>query len=307
MNERMITVRTGNIRIDKVLAEECGDLTRSYLQKLIADGSVLVNGKSVKSNYKANAGDEVKLIIPEPELLDAKPQDIELAVMYEDEDLIVVDKPQGMVVHPAAGNYDGTLVNALLHHTKGNLSQINGVIRPGIVHRIDKDTSGILVVAKNNESHLALSKQIKDHTVTRKYIAIVHGNIKNDTGTIDAPIGRSRTDRKKMAVTEEQSRKAVTHFKVLERFGNYTFAEFQLETGRTHQIRVHTKYMGNPVLGDPVYGPAKNEFGIKGQMLHAKLLGFIHPATGEYMEFETDMPERFRNILDKLKKVERSY
>lgn len=306
MDERMIIVKTGNIRIDKVLAEECADLTRSYLQKLIVDGKVLVNGKSVKSNYKTNTGDEVKLIIPEPELLDAKPQDIELAIMYEDEDLIVVNKPQGMVVHPAAGNFDGTLVNALLYHTGGNLSEINGVIRPGIVHRIDKDTSGILVVAKNNASHLALSKQIKDHSMTRKYIAIVHGNIKNDTGTIDAPIGRSKTDRKKMTVTSEHSRNAVTHFRVLERFGNYTFAEFRLETGRTHQIRVHTKYMGNPVLGDPVYGPAKNEFGIKGQMLHAKVLGFLHPSTGEYLEFETELPERFRNILDKLKKVERS-
>lgn len=306
MDERMIIVKTGNIRIDKVLAEECADLTRSYLQKLIVDGKVLVNGKSVKSNYKTNTGDEVKLIIPEPELLDAKPQDIKLAIMYEDEDLIVVNKPQGMVVHPAAGNFDGTLVNALLYHTGGNLSEINGVIRPGIVHRIDKDTSGILVVAKNNASHLALSKQIKDHSMTRKYIAIVHGNIKNDTGTIDAPIGRSKTDRKKMTVTSEHSRNAVTHFRVLERFGNYTFAEFRLETGRTHQIRVHTKYMGNPVLGDPVYGPAKNEFGIKGQMLHAKVLGFLHPSTGEYLEFETELPERFRNILDKLKKVERS-
>lgn len=288
-------------RIDTVIALTIDSLTRSAVQKLISDGNVLVNDAPVVKNYKAKSGDIVKVTIPVPVLLNAEPQDISLDIVYEDDDLLVVNKPKGMVVHPAPGNLDGTLVNALMFHCGDSLSGINGVIRPGIVHRIDKDTSGLLIVAKNDFAHLNLAEQIKEHSFTRKYKAVVHGNIKDDEGTIDAPLGRSPKDRKKMAVTDKNSRNAVTHFTVLERFGSYTFVECKLETGRTHQIRVHMAYKGHPVAGDTVYGPKNTPKELLGQCLHAGLIGFIHPRTGEYLEFEAPLPEYFENFLKKLR------
>lgn len=288
-------------RIDTVIALTIDSLTRSAVQKLISDGNVLVNDAPVVKNYKAKSGDVVKVTIPVPVLLNAEPQDISLDIVYEDDDLLVVNKPKGMVVHPAPGNPDGTLVNALMFHCGDSLSGINGVIRPGIVHRIDKDTSGLLIVAKNDFAHLNLAEQIKEHSFTRKYKAVVHGNIKDDEGTIDAPLGRSPKDRKKMAVTDKNSRNAVTHFTVLERFGSYTFVECKLETGRTHQIRVHMAYKGHPVAGDTVYGPKNTPKELLGQCLHAGLIGFIHPRTGEYLEFEAPLPEYFENFLKKLR------
>ncbi|MCQ2460844.1 MAG: RluA family pseudouridine synthase [Clostridia bacterium] len=288
-------------RIDTVIALTIDSLTRSAVQKLISDGNVLVNDAPVVKNYKAKSGDIVKVTIPVPVLLNAEPQDIPLDIVYEDDDLLVVNKPKGMVVHPAPGNLDGTLVNALMFHCGDSLSGINGVIRPGIVHRIDKDTSGLLIVAKNDFAHLNLAEQIKEHSFTRKYKAVVHGNIKDDEGTIDAPLGRSPKDRKKMAVTDKNSRNAVTHFTVLERFGSYTFVECKLETGRTHQIRVHMAYKGHPVAGDTVYGPKNTPKELLGQCLHAGLIGFIHPRTGEYLEFEAPLPEYFENFLKKLR------
>lgn len=288
-------------RIDTVIALTIDSLTRSAVQKLISDGNVLVNDAPVVKNYKAKSGDIVKVTIPVPVLLNVEPQDIPLDIVYEDDDLLVVNKPKGMVVHPAPGNLDGTLVNALMFHCGDSLSGINGVIRPGIVHRIDKDTSGLLIVAKNDFAHLNLAEQIKEHSFTRKYKAVVHGNIKDDEGTIDAPLGRSPKDRKKMAVTDKNSRNAVTHFTVLERFGSYTFVECKLETGRTHQIRVHMAYKGHPVAGDTVYGPKNTPKELLGQCLHAGLIGFIHPRTGEYLEFEAPLPEYFENFLKKLR------
>lgn len=288
-------------RIDTVIALTIDSLTRSAVQKLISDGNVLVNDAPVVKNYKAKSGDIVKVTIPVPVLLNAEPQDIPLDIVYEDDDLLVVNKPKGMVVHPAPGNLDGTLVNALMFHCGDSLSGINGVIRPGIVHRIDKDTSGLLIVAKNDFAHLNLAEQIKEHSFTRKYKAVVHGNIKDDEGTIDAPLGRSPKDRKKMAVTDKNSRNAVTHFTVLERFGSFTFVECKLETGRTHQIRVHMAYKGHPVAGDTVYGPKNTPKELLGQCLHAGLIGFIHPRTGEYLEFEAPLPEYFENFLKKLR------
>lgn len=285
-------------RIDKFIADNADGISRSYAQKLITDGLVTVNGKNIKSNYKTSIGDKIEISVPEPVKLDVKAEDIDLDIVYEDDFLLVVNKPQGMVVHPAAGNYTNTLVNALLNHCGDSLSEINGVIRPGIVHRIDKDTSGLLLVAKNNEAHISLSQQIKEHSLTRKYIAIVHGNIKEDSGTIDKPIGRNPNDRKKMCITDKNSRNAITHFKVLERFGIYTFLELKLETGRTHQIRVHMASMGHPVLGDKTYGIKKEKYNLKGQLLHAKVIGFIHPKSGEYMEFETEIPQRFIKFLN---------
>lgn len=287
-------------RIDIFLAENIKGISRSFAKKLLDNKNVTVNGKSVKSNYKLKLNDFINVTVPEPKTLEICANDIDLDIIYEDEDLIVINKPQGMVVHPAVGNYEGTLVNALLAHCGENLSEINGVIRPGIVHRIDKDTSGCLVVAKNNHTHLSLVKQIKEHTVTRKYIAIVHGNIKEDSVTIDAPIGRHPIDRKKMAVVAG-GRRAVTHFTVLERFGEYTLIEAKLETGRTHQIRVHMSYINHPVLGDPIYGPKKQKFKLQGQALHAKTLGFIHPTKNKYMEFEAPVPRYFEELLEKLR------
>ncbi len=300
---RTIIVENDQIgeRIDTVVALSIDTLTRSAVQKLIVDGNVFVNEEIVAKNYKAKSGDIIKVTIPVPVLLNVEPQDIKLDVVYEDDDLLVVNKPKGMVVHPAPGNPDGTLVNALMFHCGDSLSGINGVIRPGIVHRIDKDTSGLLIVAKNDFAHLNLAEQIKEHSFTRKYKAVVHGNIKDDEGTIDAPLGRSPKDRKKMAVTDKNSRNAVTHFSVLERFGSYTFLECKLETGRTHQIRVHMAYKGHPVAGDLVYGPKNTPKELQGQCLHAGLIGFIHPRTGEYLEFEAPLPEYFENFLKKLR------
>ncbi|MBQ4109785.1 MAG: RluA family pseudouridine synthase [Clostridia bacterium] len=294
-------------RIDKFISSSCEALTRSHVQKLIEEGRVSVNGKNVKANYKMCCGDVVCVTVPEPQMLEAKPEDIELDIVYEDDWLLVVNKPQGMVVHPAAGNFEGTLVNALLSHCDGNLSEINGVIRPGIVHRIDKDTSGLLLVAKNNEAHLSLAEQIKEHSVNRRYLAVTIGVIKEDEGTVNAPIGRNPNDRKKMAISYKNSKEAITHYFVKERYNGYTLIECKLETGRTHQIRVHMTSLGRPLLGDKVYGPEKQKFSLEGQMLHAYKIGFVHPKTGEYMEFSKEPPEYFKKTLkileEKSKKV----
>ncbi len=288
-------------RIDKYISDNIAELTRSAVQGLLSKESVLVNGKSVSKNYKLRSGDEVTVEIPEPEPMDAVPEDIPLEIVYEDSDLLVVNKPKGMVVHPAHGNYTGTLVNALLHHCGDSLSGINGVIRPGIVHRIDKNTSGLLIVAKNDAAHLHLAEQIKAHSFTREYEAVAVGAFKEPSGTVDAPIGRHKTDRKKMCVTQENSRNAVTHYEVLKQYGGYAHVRLRLETGRTHQIRVHLAYIGHPVLGDDVYG--KPYKGLEGQCLHARKIGFIHPSTGEYMEFSSELPEYFKAVLRKLEKM----
>lgn len=288
-------------RIDKYISDNIAELTRSAVQGLLSKKSVLVNGKSVSKNYKLRSGDEVTVEIPEPEPMDAVPEDIPLEIVYEDSDLLVVNKPKGMVVHPAHGNYTGTLVDALLHHCGDSLSGINGVIRPGIVHRIDKNTSGLLIVAKNDAAHLHLAEQIKAHSFTREYEAVAVGAFKELSGTVDAPIGRHKTDRKKMCVTQENSRNAVTHYEVLKQYGGYAHVRLRLETGRTHQIRVHLAYIGHPVLGDDVYG--KPYKGLEGQCLHARKIGFIHPSTGEYMEFSSELPEYFQAILRKLEKM----
>lgn len=276
-------------------------VSRSYLQKLVKDGAVLVNGKPVKSSYKVENGDRIRLEIPdavEPEI-EAEP--MALDILYEDSDIILINKPKGMVVHPAAGHYSGTLVNGLMAHCKNELSGINGVMRPGIVHRIDMDTTGVLIVCKNDKAHNAIAEQLKVHSITRKYYAIVHGVLKADTGTVNAPIGRHPVDRKKMSINEKNGKEAVTHYRVLQRFRRFTFVECQLETGRTHQIRVHMASIGHPLLGDQVYGPAKVPFsGLQGQTLHAGVLGIIHPSTGEYMEFTAPLPAYFEAILKKL-------
>ena len=291
------------IRIDKALSLVFEDFTRSHIQSVLSDGAVKVNGKTVGKRCKLSPGDEVVFTVPEPTLLSAEPENIPLDIVYEDSDLLVVNKPRGLVVHPAPGNESGTLVNALMYHCKGSLSGINGVIRPGIVHRIDKDTSGLLIVAKNDFSHEKLAMQIKDHSFKRQYRAVVHGNIKDDFGTVDAPIGRSTKDRKKMCVTDKNSRHAVTHYEVLDRFDGFTYIKVTLETGRTHQIRVHMSYIGHPVAGDPVYGPKNGVTKLNGQCLHAGLIGFIHPRDGRYMEFESDLPDYFTAFLKSLKKT----
>lgn len=290
------------MRLDKYLAGQYPEQTRSYLQKLIKDGEVLVNGKTVKAGYQLSKGDEVSVNIPEPKELDVEPQKMDLDIVYEDEDVILINKPKGMVVHPAPGHTTDTLVNGLLYHCKDNLSGINGVARPGIVHRIDRDTTGILIVCKNDMSHNRIAAQLKEHSITRRYRALVHGNVKNDTGTVEGPIGRHPVDRKKMAINEKNGKPAVTHYQVLERFGNYTLIECVLETGRTHQIRVHMASIGHPLVGDEVYGPAKCPFKLQGQCLHAMVLGFVHPRSGEYMEFSTNLPEYFQELLEKLRK-----
>ncbi len=292
---------TPGIRIDKFIAENQNALTRSAVQGLLEQDKVLVNGKPVNKNYKIRSGDRITVEIPEPQPMDAVPEDIPLDIVYEDDDLLVVNKPKGMVVHPAHGNYGGTLVNALLYHCGGSLSGINGMIRPGIVHRIDKNTGGLLIVAKNDRAHLHLAEQIKSHSFTREYEAIAAGYFKETEGTIDAPIGRHKTDRKKMCVTAENSRRAVTHFTVIKQYGGYARLRLRLETGRTHQIRVHLAYIGHPVLGDDVYG--KPYRGMDGQCLFARKIGFIHPATGEYMEFTADLPEWFAAVINKLEKM----
>lgn len=289
-------------RIDKFLTDFLPDLSRSHIQRLIKDGHVTVNEKCVKVNYKVGKEEVVKVIIPEPETLpEIVPEEIPLDILYEDDDILVVNKPKGMVVHPAPGHYTGTLVNAVMYHCQDNLSGINGVLRPGIVHRIDMDTTGSLLVCKNDQAHHILAEQLKEHSITRKYHAIVHGNLKEDSRTINAPIGRHPTDRKKMSVHSSNGRRAVTHYRVLERFGNYTYIECALETGRTHQIRVHMASIGHPILGDSVYGPAKCPFHLQGQTLHAKILGINHPKTGEYMEFDAPLPDYFQKLLQKLR------
>ncbi len=287
-------------RIDKFLSLKELGISRSAVQKLADEGGVTVGGRTVSKNYKLKNGDKVEGCIPQPQELKVEAQDIPVEIVYEDDCLLVVNKPKGMVVHPAAGNPDGTLVNALLYHCKGRLSSINGVIRPGIVHRIDKLTSGLLMVAKTDKAHNHLAEQIKEHSFTREYNAVVVGRFKDKKGTIDAPIGRSRYDRKKMCVTQQNSKEAVTHYEVLEELGQYSLVRFRLETGRTHQIRVHCAYTGHAVLGDEVYGKAYK--GLEGQCLHAKKLGFIHPETMQYMEFDSELPEYFTKVLDKLRK-----
>lgn len=287
-------------RLDKALSEYLDSVSRSYLQKLIKEGYVTVNDKQEKASYRLEPDDMVMVTLPDEEPLDVLPENIPLDILYEDPELLVVNKPKGMVVHPAAGHSGGTLVNALLYHCAGQLSGINGVQRPGIVHRIDKDTTGALVVCKTDRAHQSLAIQLKEHTITRRYQAIVLHNIKEDSGTVDAPIGRHPTDRKKMTVNERNGKRAVTHYRVLERFGNYTYIECRLETGRTHQIRVHMSHIGHPLLGDEIYGPAKCPFKLQGQCLHAMVLGFCHPVTGEYMEFTAPLPEYFNQLLQKL-------
>jgi 23S rRNA pseudouridine1911/1915/1917 synthase len=287
------------LRTDVGVAEVLA-LSRTFVQNLISEGCVLVNGEIVKANYKIRVGDDIEVWIPEPRLLEVLPENIPLDIVYEDEDLLVINKAQGMVVHPAPGAWTGTLVNALMYHCD-NLSGINGILRPGIVHRIDKDTSGLLVIAKNDFAHGNLSQQLKEHTTARKYQAIVHGIIQEPGGIIEAPIGRNPLERKQMAVTLKNSKRAVTHYTVLERFREFSYVEVQLETGRTHQIRVHMAYIGHPVLGDPLYGPPRNCFNLKGQMLHAAELGFVHPRSDKWQQFSAPQPEKFKEILCKLR------
>ncbi|SKC87283.1 RluA family pseudouridine synthase [Maledivibacter halophilus] len=291
-----------SLRLDLYISKELNDISRSYVQKLIKSGNVRVNNEIIYSKkYKISEEDEIDIEIPEPEKLKLEPENIPIEIIYEDKDLLVVNKPQGMVVHPAPGHYSGTLVNALLYHSK-SLSSINGIIRPGIVHRIDKDTSGLLMIAKNNKAHNSLAAQLKEHSINRVYYALVNGNIKVGSGTIDAPIGRHPVNRLKRAVVEKNSKKAVTHFKVIESYSGYTLVELKLETGRTHQIRVHMSYLGYPLVGDPLYGIKKKKFNLKGQMLHAKVLGFIHPTTLKYMEFNSELPEYFKALLKKMQR-----
>ena len=286
-------------RLDVYLSSQLVDMSRSYIQKIIKDKKVTVNGKIEKAKYTVKEDDVIEIEIPAPKLLEVIPQDIPIDIVYEDNDLMIVNKPQDMVVHPAPGNYEGTLVNAILYHCKDNLSSINGVIRPGIVHRIDKDTSGLLMIAKNNNAHNSLAEQLKDHSITREYEFICHGVMKEDKITVDKPIGRNPKDRLKMAIVKDGKR-AVTHFEVIERFDNFTHMKARLETGRTHQIRVHALSINHPLLGDPIYGPKNTKFKLEGQTLHARKLGFIHPTTNEYIEFNSELPDYFKNIIKKL-------
>lgn len=301
MSQYKWIVEEGSVRVDRFVASNAEELSRSYIQQLINDGQVLVNGAKVKNNTKLKVNDVVEVNLPEVKELEAVPQKMDLNIVYEDHDVIVINKPKNMVVHPGVGNPDGTLVNGLLYHCK-DLSGINGVLRPGIVHRIDKDTTGLLVVCKNDKAHESLSQQLKDKTAFRKYIALVHGVMPHEYGTIDAPIGRDEKDRQKMAVTAKNSREAVTHFKVLKRYSKYTLLECVLETGRTHQIRVHMQYIGFPIVGDPKYSIRKT-LNTNGQMLHACELSFIHPTTNEKMTFEAPLPEEFKAVLDTLEEA----
>lgn len=294
------------LRIDRYLAEELPELSRSYLQKVIKEGGVCLGGRPLKANYKVNPGDVIELALPPAVETEVEPEDLPLDILYEDSDLIFVNKPKGMVVHPSAGHASGTLVNGLLYHCRGELSGINGVMRPGIVHRIDKDTTGVLVVCKNDRAHNGVAEQLKVHSITRRYRAIVCGDLKSDMGTVDAAIGRHPVDRKRMAVTAKGGKRAVTHYRVLERFGTYTYIECELETGRTHQIRVHMGSIGHPILGDEVYGRGKLPSwmqgirGMQGQVLHAMVLGVTHPSTGEYLEVRAPLPGYFSELLKKM-------
>lgn len=295
----IITENEAGMRADVALAQLL-EITRSNMQKLLEEGRAVRGQKVIKSNYRVKAGEEILVNLPEPQPLDVQPEDIPLDIIYEDDDVVVVNKARGMVVHPAAGNYNGTLVNALLYHCK-NLSGINGVIRPGIVHRLDKDTSGIMICAKNDSAHLSLSEQIQSKTAQRTYLAVVRGNVKNDSGIIETQIARDKNDRKKMAVVTEGGRQAITEYEVAERFGKYTVVKCRLKTGRTHQIRVHMEYLGYPLVGDPKYSPMKTPFAINGQALHSLTLSFTHPRTGERLTFEASLPEDMKKILTRLR------
>lgn len=288
-------------RADKLLSAVLADYSRSFVQNLFSQELVSCKGKTVSKSFKPRNGDVVEFTVPEPRMLSLEPENIPLDIMYEDSELLVVNKPRGMVVHPAPGNYSGTLVNALLNHCQGNLSGINGIIRPGIVHRIDKDTSGLLLVAKTDSAHVSLSAQIKEHSLAREYRAVIHGHLKQQEGIVDAPIGRSPNDRKKMCVTENNSKHAVTHYTVLEEYRDFSFLKLRLETGRTHQIRVHMAYLGHPVAGDPVYGPKNGVTSLGGQCLHAGLLGFVHPKSGEFIRVEAPLPDYFTDFIRRIK------
>lgn len=293
-----ITEEYENERIDKCLSMLIDSLSRSFIQKMIREGAVTVNGKPVKGSYRVSADDRLSFLVPEAAEPDIEPEAIPLDILYEDSDVIVVNKPKGMVVHPAAGHYSGTLVNALLYHCGDSLSGINGVMRPGIVHRIDMDTTGSVIACKNDAAHNCIARQLKEHSITRRYHAICHGVLKEDEGTIDRPVGRHPVDRKKMAVNEKNGKSAVTHYRVLKRFSDYTYVECELETGRTHQIRVHMASAGHPLLGDMLYSSRKSPFHLQGQTLHAKILGFTHPSTGKYVETDAPLPEYFVHLLD---------
>lgn len=297
---KTVSEQSEALRVDKYLSEVFPDYTRSFLQKLIRDGNVRINGKPIKSSYKVRAGESLEIQIPDVSEPDILPENLPLDILYEDEDLLVINKPKGMVVHPSPGHYEGTLVNALMYHCKDQLSGINGVLRPGIVHRIDMDTTGSLLVCKNDLAHNELAKQLKVHSITRKYKAIVHGVLQEDEGTVNAPIGRHPVDRKKMAINRKNGKEAITHYRVLKRYRQFTYLECELETGRTHQIRVHMSSIGHPILGDAVYGPSKCPYRLQGQTLHAQDIGFLHPRTGVYMEFSAPLPEYFEKLLHKL-------
>ncbi len=289
------------IRVDRYLAERMPEISRSYLQKIIRDGGVFLDGKPVKANSKVAGGNVIEVELPAAEEPEIEPEELPLEILYEDADVIFVNKPKDMVVHPSAGHMSGTLVNGLLYHCRGELSGINGVMRPGIVHRIDKDTTGVLVVCKHDRAHSRVAEQLKEHSITRCYRAVVWGNLKEDEGTVDAPIGRHPVDRKRMAVVKRGGKHAVTHYRVLERFGRFTYVECRLETGRTHQIRVHMAGIGHPLLGDEVYGSRKSPFLLQGQVLHAMVLGIVHPVSGTYLEVEAPLPEYFQELLGKLR------
>ena len=303
MEQRSYVVDEANdgVRIDKYLALLMEECSRSYIQKIIGDQSVCVNGKAVKANFKIHTGDAVMIELPDPVILDIQPENIPLDILYEDQDILIINKPKDMVVHPAPGHYTGTLVNAVMYHCGEDLSTINGVLRPGIVHRIDKDTTGALLVCKTDLAHRDLAQQLKEHSITRRYRAIVHGNLKEEEGTIEGAIGRHPTERKKMAINLKNGKPAVTHYKVLEHYKNYSYIECRLETGRTHQIRVHMSSIGHPLVGDFVYGPKKCPFpNLEGQTLHAMVLGFVHPVTKEYLEFTAPLPQYFEKLQKKL-------
>ncbi len=303
MDEIKLISEESDLRIDAYISSKLDSLSRSAVQKLIGDNNITVNNKAINKNYKIKINDEIKVIMPPPQVLDVKAEDIELDIVYEDSDVAVINKPQGMVVHPAAGHYSGTLVNALMNNVE-DLSSINGVLRPGIVHRLDKNTSGLLIIAKNDLSHSFLSDCLKEHSINRIYYALVEGVVKNDKGVINAPLGRSEKDRKKRCVTTKNSKEAITNYDVIKRYKKYTLIKLKLETGRTHQIRVHMKHIGHPVVGDDVYGKEDKKFGLKGQLLHSKSIGFIHPTTKEYLEFDSELPDYFKKVLEKIEKSE---